>query len=275
MQSTLTRWHRPAAAALLLGLAATATPAGAQQAPPPNMALLGNDPALTAYSGPRYPGGPDSLRATVRRSLRAASPALVGQLFLHLELDSTGRARAAYFLPPPAGSLTGALSTSPEAQNLTQLLLRQLLPWQVTHLVPSPMPSPASSVTLPLNFGPEPQPVARAYGDENPTFSVVPIAVPGRGRGVVPRSLSEFVGRQVRYPADDLRRGRQGTVFAYFEVSETGRVEQRRIIGTVSPTLDAEVLRVLQLLPSALTPPRYQGQPARVFYVLPMSFRIP
>ncbi len=273
MQSIRTYWRRPAGAALLLGL--VAGPARAQQAPPPNMALLGNDPALTAYPGPRYPGGPDSLRATVRRGLRAASPALVGQLFLHLELDSTGRARAAYFLAPPAGAPSSALFTSPEAQRLAQQLMQQLLPWQVPRLVPSPLPSPASSVTLPLDFGPQPQPVARAYGDELPTFSVVPIAVPGRSRGVVPRSLVEFVGRQVRYPADDLRRGRQGTVFAYFEVSETGRVEQRRIIGSVSPALDAGVLRVLLLLPSALTPPRYQGQPARVFYVLPMSFRIP
>ena len=90
----------------------------AQVALPPNMALVGPYPAATAYTGPRYPGGPDSLRATVQRHLRAAGPALVGELFLHLELDSNGRSRQAYFLPPPAGSPAITLYLSPEAKRL-------------------------------------------------------------------------------------------------------------------------------------------------------------
>lgn len=78
----------------------------------------------------------------------------------------------------------------------------------------------------------------------------------------------------MRYPAKDLRNQVQGVVYAYFEVSETGAVEQRRIVGTVSPTFDAEVLRVLQTLPDARTPPRQAGYPVRVAYVLPLNFRI-
>jgi protein TonB len=238
------------------------------------MALMGPDPAATEYRGPRYPGGPDSLRATVRRYLRAASPALVGELFLHLELDSTGRSRQAYFLPPPAGSPAIALYLSPEAQSLTRQLVQRLLPWEVPSQPRGQWygaQGPGVTVTLP--FGPEPAVSARAYSDENPTFSVVPLPVFASRKTVVPFNLIEFFYRQIHYPYEDLRRGRGGTVFAYFEVSETGKVEQRRIVGTVSPTLDAEVLRVLQRLPSALTPPRYQGRPTRVGYVLPMSFR--
>jgi len=253
---------------LLLAMRAWAQPI----APPPNMALLGRDPAATAYQGPRYPGGPDSLRATIRRHLRRASPGLQGTLFLHLELDSLGFSRAAYFLPPPAGSPAIALYLNPEVQNLAQQLVQQLRPWQLRQWVRTGIPHPLTSVTLPLYFGPEPTPVALAYGDELPTFSVVPLPVLGHSRGTVPSSLAEFMGRQARYPPDDQLRRRQGTVFAYFEVSETGKLENQAIIGTVSPTLDAEVLRVLRRLSSALTPPRYQGQPARVFYVIPMSF---
>jgi len=236
------------------------------------MALLGRDPAATTYPGPRYPGGPDSLRATIRRHLRQASPGLTGTLFLHLELDSLGFSRAAYFLPPPAGAPAIALYLSPEVQGLAQQLVQQLRPWQMGQWVRSGLPNPHTSVTLPLVFGPEPTPPALAYGDELPTFSVVPLPVLGRSKGTVPGSLAEFIGRQVRYPPEDQLRRRQGTVFAYFEVSETGKLENQSIIGTVSPTLDAEMLRVLRRLPSALTPPRYQGRPARVFYVVPMSF---
>jgi protein TonB len=237
------------------------------------MALVGNDPANTSYAGPRYPGGPDSLRAAVRRYLRPASPDLAGQLFLHLELDSLGRSQRAYFLAPPAGSPAIALYTNPEAQNLAQRLVQLLLPWQLPASPAGQSGGPAPSVTVPLDFGPAPPATALAYSDENPTFAVAPLPVQGRSKGVVPSNFQEFLGRQLRYPAEDLRRGRQGTVFAYFEVSERGTVEQRRIVGTVSPTLDAEVLRVLQTLPSALTPPRHQGRPVRVFYVMPLSFR--
>lgn len=238
------------------------------------MALMGLDPANPQYMGPRYPGGPDSLRAAVRRGLAAASPALVGQLFLRLELDSAGRSRQAYMLAPPAGSPAIALYLSPEAQGLIRRLVQQLLPWLLPDRQPGqPAGAPRFAVTVPLDFGPAPTPVALPYSDENPTFSVLPLPLPGQRQGVVPRSLAEFVGRQVRYPFEDLRRGRGGTVFAYFEVSETGAVEQRRIVGTVSPTLDAEVLRVLGLLPRALSPPRQQGRPMRVAYVLPMPFR--
>lgn len=238
------------------------------------MALMGPDPTATTYRGPRYPGGPDSLRATVRRYLQAASPTLVGELFLRLELDSAGYSRQAYFLPPPAGSPAIALYLSPEAQNLAQQLVQRLLPWEVPPQVRGQWYGPQGpGVTVKLPFGPEPAAPARAYADENPTFSVVPLPVFASRKTVVPFNLIEFFYRQMQYPYEDLRRGRGGTVFAYFEVSETGKVEQRRIVGTVSPTLDAEVLRVLLRLPSALTPPYYQGRPTRVSYVLPMSFR--
>ncbi|MDJ0366812.1 energy transducer TonB [Hymenobacter sp. H14-R3] len=263
-------WQRPALALLMLGGASAAR---AQVAPPPNMALMGPDPTATAYQGPRYPGGPDSLHAAVRRYLRAASPTLTGELFLRLELENTGRSRQAYFLPPPPGSPAIALYISPEAQNLAQQLVQRLLPWQLPNRQPGQVyGAQGPGVTIVLNFGPEPSPAVRAYADENPTFSVVPLPVFARSKGTVPRNLAEFFNRQIRYPYEDLRRRRGGTVFAYFEVSEQGTVEQRRIVGTVSPTLDAEVLRVLQRLPSALTPPRYQGRPTRVSYVLPMSF---
>jgi protein TonB len=265
-------WQWPALA--LLPLSGAVFSVRAQVAPPPNMALMGRDPAATAYQGPRYPGGPDSLHAAVRRYLRAASPALVGELFLRLELDSTGRSRQAYFLPPPAGSAAIALYISPEAQSLAQQLVQHLQPWQVPARQPGQWyGQQGPGVTIALDFGAEPSPAVRAYADENPTFSVVALPVFASHKTVVPFNLIEFFYRQVRYPYEDLRRGRGGTVFAYFEVNESGTVEHRRIVGTVSPTLDAEVLRVLRRLPSALTAPHYQGRPTRVSYVLPISFR--
>jgi len=266
------RWGWVLLFALLLGAgrAARAQPA----APPPNMALMGNDPARAAYPGPAYPGGPDSLRAAVQRHLRGASPELAGQLFLRLELDSLGFSRRAYFLAPPPGSPAIGLYLNPEVQNLTQQLVQLLHPWLLPATLVDQGPGGEVAVTIPLDFGPAPTPTVLAYSDENPTFSVVPLPRLGYSKGIVPSNLQSFFYGQIRYPTDDLRLGRQGTIYAYFEVSETGRVEQRRIVGTLSPTFDAEVLRVLRRLPSALTPPRQQGRPVRVGYVLPLYFRL-
>lgn len=117
-----------------------------------------------------------------------------------------------------------------------------------------------------------PGPAPLLYSDENPVFPLPAATGPRRALPWV--YVTSFLSRQVRYPAEDIRSGRQGKVYAYFEVSETGAVEQRSIVGNVSPSLDAEVLRVLQTLPNATTPPRQAGKPVRVAYVLPLNFAV-
>ncbi|MGI4884874.1 MAG: TonB family protein [Janthinobacterium lividum] len=146
--------------------------------------------------------------------------------------------------------------------------LEQLPAWQVAQGAPSQLGTRPDFIVLPLALGAPA--AAPAYSDELSTF---PVPVVNR-RPQPSLSLLSFLQMQTRYPSNDLRQGTQGTVYAYFEVSETGAVEQRRIVGSVSGTLDEEVLRVLQLVPSALAPPRQQGRPVRVAYVLPLQFKV-
>ena len=125
---------------------------------------------------------------------------------------------------------------------------------------------------LPLSFGAAGT-SALAYSDHNPTFP--PQTVAGStGQPVPAPNLLYFLQRQVSYPVEALRRKEKGQVYAYFEVSETGEIERQRIIGSAGPTLDAEVLRALRLIPHALTPPMQQGRPVRFFYVQPITFAI-
>jgi protein TonB len=256
-------WQRLAATGVVA--ASLALLAGAAQAQAPaSMALIGSDPTATAYTGPRFPGGPDSLQATLTRLLRPASPALAGQLFLHFELAADGTVQQAALLMPPRGTVAAALAKSKEAQTLMSQVAQRLPAWQPGTGMPGQSKAAANFVTLPLTFGPTTGPLALVYSDENPTFP----AMGDRRFGIM-----GFLQRQVRYPAEDLRNRVQGTVYGYFEVSETGAIEQRRIVGSVSPTLDAEVLHALQLLPNALTPPRLGGRPVRVGYVVPMAFK--
>ena len=240
------------------------------QATGPTMSAGGEKPGDVAYTGPRFPGGPDSLRAVLARTLRRASPTLTGQLYLHLKLDETGVVSRAYFLTS-ADRATAELARTPAAQRLADELLNKLSVWQLPE-PRSKAKTAVSSVTLPLWLGAGANAMPLPYSDEAPLFPVPAVAGIPSSRQVL--NLSQFLMYQVRYPAEDLRNQRQGTVYAYFEVSETGAVEQRRIVGSVSPTLDAEVLRALQNLPDALTPPRQQGRPVRVAYLLPAKFSI-
>lgn len=88
-----------------------------------------------------------------------------------------------------------------------------------------------------------------------------------------PEALLKLMAQQMRYPAQALRNQTQGKVVLFLEVSEEGRLEQPLVIESVSPELDAEVLRVAASLPPVF-PALENGQPVRSFYLLPFTFSI-
>ena len=253
----------PGAVALLLpGLLLLAGPTAVAQNAPTTAA----QPGLNPYTGPRYPGGPDSLRAGLRRALKPANQPLTSQLFVRLELDKAGRPSSCYPLAPPdrAGS---ALARSKETKALLRQLPSQLGTWQLGNSTASAQSG--TSIILPLDFGPLPAPLPLLYSYEHPAFFSLTTK-----QNTLPMSAAEFIQRQFRYPAEDLRNRVQGTAYGYYEVSETGAVEHRRVVGSLSPSTDAELLRALNTLPNALMPPRHQGRPVRVAYVVPINLRI-
>lgn len=226
-------------------------------------------PAGPAYTGPRYPGGPDSLRAVIRRALRAANPAWIGAVFVRLELSDTGSPLKGKFLVPPPGTPAATLVRNRDVQALAEQLVQRQPRWQPGAAPATPALAALATPTLLLPLGLPPEAVPLPYSDELPTFPI-----PGGQVGNTLSSVVTYVQRNVRYPAEDLRAGRQGTVYAYFEVGETGLVEHPQIVGSLSASLDAEVLRVVKQLPAARTAPFQQGRPVRVYYVLPFNFRI-
>jgi len=250
-----------AAALLLPGLLLLASPAAVAQTTPAASAQTGLNP----YTGPRFAGGPDSLRAVLRRAGGAAGIAHPSQLIVHVKLGKDGRPnRCIALVPPdPAGA---SLALSKEVRAILERLPTQLGTWQLGPDAGNAQPG--NSLFLPLYFGPSAA-APLAYSDENPAF----ISLMDKNATALQRAIN-FLQRQFRYPATDLRNQVQGTVYGYFEVSEIGAVDNRRVVGSLSPTIDAELQRVLDTLPNALTPPRQQGRPVRVAYVVPVNLRI-
>lgn len=234
-------------------------------------------PAAT-YTGPRYPGGPDSLRALVARSTRLAAPVPTGRILLQFELQADGKPQNFQVVPPPR-------PVSPELLQAAAVALRYLearmLAWQ-----PGSPDSVADRKEIPkisvvLDFTPSAATAAYAYADQVPVFSDLAALLRAKNikdfsveKASLPQSLIAYTQMQARYPSTALRNGEQGQVHVYFEVAESGTVEHHEILGTAGRALDAEVFRAIKTLPAATAPAQLQGRPVRMYYVLPITFKI-
>ena len=85
--------------------------------------------------------------------------------------------------------------------------------------------------------------------------------------------LMKYISMNVHYPEAATKTGTQGRVVVQFIIEEDGTVSDARVVQRVSDELDAEALRVVNAMPK-WTPGRQKGQPVRVKYTLPVTFRL-
>ena len=85
--------------------------------------------------------------------------------------------------------------------------------------------------------------------------------------------LMKYISMNVHYPEAAMKTGTQGRVVVQFIIEEDGTVSDARVVLRVSDELDAEALRVVNAMPK-WTPGRQKGQPVRVKYTLPVTFRL-
>lgn len=83
----------------------------------------------------------------------------------------------------------------------------------------------------------------------------------------------EFLVKYLRYPAAAKFKNEQGRVIVKFIVDENGEIRDAVVIRGVSPSLDAEALRVINLMPK-WKPAISEGETVRVYYTLPIVFRM-
>lgn len=85
--------------------------------------------------------------------------------------------------------------------------------------------------------------------------------------------LIRFLQENVKYPQDAAKNKIQGRVLVQFIVDKEGNVKDPTILQEVYPSLDAEALRVVKLMPR-WTPGYQDGQPVNVKYALPIVFKL-
>lgn len=87
-------------------------------------------------------------------------------------------------------------------------------------------------------------------------------------------NLMQFVYENMKYPEADRENKVEGMTVASFVVTKEGKVEKAEIIKSVSPTMDAEILRVVRAMPT-WRPGEKNGELVSVEMKLPVKFQLP
>ena len=88
-----------------------------------------------------------------------------------------------------------------------------------------------------------------------------------------PAALMEFLSKNIRYPKEADKNNIQGRVIVTFTVEKDGSVSEAHTVKSVDPLLDAEAIRVINAMPNWI-PGRHNGDPVRVKYTVPITFRL-
>lgn len=87
-------------------------------------------------------------------------------------------------------------------------------------------------------------------------------------------ALFRYIAENVRYPEEARRDSIQGRVILRFIITPEGKVADPTVLRGVSPSLDAEAIRVVSEIPQPFTPGKINGKPVSVYYHLPIVFKL-
>ena len=107
----------------------------------------------------------------------------------------------------------------------------------------------------------EEQPMNIAMVEQKPEFH--------RGEAAMYKWLSE----NIVYPSAASEQGVQGRVVVEFVVGKDGSITNVRVLRPRHPALDKEAVRVVKAMPKWI-PGRNNGQPVKVTYTLPVTFKL-
>lgn len=105
------------------------------------------------------------------------------------------------------------------------------------------------------------EPVSIAMVEQKPSF-------PG-GEA----AMYTWLSQNIVYPPAASEEGVQGRVVVEFVVGKDGSITSARVVRNRHPALDREALRVIQAMPRWV-PGRNNGQPVKVTYTLPVTFKL-
>lgn len=86
-------------------------------------------------------------------------------------------------------------------------------------------------------------------------------------------NVNEWLSKNLTYPAVAAENGVQGRVIVNFVVEKDGSISNVQVVRSVDPALDREAVNTVKRMPK-WNPGMNNGQPARVKFTLPVTFRL-
>jgi protein TonB len=112
-------------------------------------------------------------------------------------------------------------------------------------------------------------PLEPEIGIDFPIWIVEESAVPKGGL----QAFYQFVGNNVKYPAQARRMGIEGRVFVEFVINRDGSLSEVKAIKGIGAGCDEEAVRIIQSAP-AWNPAKQRGKTVRQRYTLPIIFKL-
>lgn len=86
-------------------------------------------------------------------------------------------------------------------------------------------------------------------------------------------ALRMYIAENIIYPEKAQEGAIEGKVYVRFVIEKSGEVGDVEVVRGVDKLLDNEAVRVIKSLPN-FTPGEQRGKPVRVFYTLPIDFKL-
>lgn len=86
-------------------------------------------------------------------------------------------------------------------------------------------------------------------------------------------STEEYLVKNMRYPENAKEAGVEGKVIVQFVVDETGSTTNAKVTRGIGAGCDEEARRVVMAMPK-WKPATYAGKPTKMYYTLPVIFRL-
>lgn len=118
---------------------------------------------------------------------------------------------------------------------------------------------------------PQKEEVPQASKSENGEVFMIVEQMPEYPGGM--SELMKYIARNIKYPSDALREKKQGRVIVQFIVGTDGYTSDFKVMKSVSPSLDAEAIRVLANMPR-WTPGMQRGEAVPVKFTVPVTFKL-
>lgn len=85
--------------------------------------------------------------------------------------------------------------------------------------------------------------------------------------------MMRWVATHMQYPQEAIAKNEEGRVVVKFIVEADGSVSSPAVVKSVSPSLDAEAIRVISEMPDFI-PAKADGKPVAMSFALPVSFKL-